>query len=171
MAFEPLTQPASEPYGKFIVDTYRGASPKAIAEYLISLRPQVARAIEARQLWIKELGLLFEEARQGNAAQVTTRAGRLGREHLGSFRDIRGSVERLRPPADCEGAQKSVIAWIDGLVKACEALVEVGNSSSLTGLQVAQRHVTDARHAARRFNSEYSRLVTELRVAVRAARR
>lgn len=147
------------------------ASPLAVAKYLMALRPHVARAIEVRQSWIKELGLLFEDARQGNAQQVTTRAGRLGRDHVGMFRDIRASVERGNAPEGCADLQRSVTAWIQGMVKACEALIEVGNSGQLSGMQVAQRHVTDARHQARRFNSEYNRLVTEIKVAVRTARR
>lgn len=147
------------------------ASPRDIARYLIMMKPLIARAIEVRQSWIRELGMLFEEARQGNAAQVTTRAGRLGRDHVGLFRDVRASCERYQPPAGCEELQRAVMSWIDGLVKACEALVEVGGSGQMVGMQVAQRNVTEARHAARRFNNEYQRLVTELRVAVRAARR
>lgn len=146
-------------------------SPLAVAKYLMALRPHVSRAIEVRQSWIKELGLLFEDARAGNTQQVTTKAGRLGRDHVGMFRDIRASVDRGNPPEGCAEVQRSVVAWIEGMVKACEALIEVGNSGQLSGMQVAQRHVTDARHAARRFNSEYNRLVTEIRVAVRTSRR
>jgi hypothetical protein len=146
-------------------------SPLAVAKYLMALRPHVARAIEVRQSWIKELGLLFEDARQGNAQQVTTRAGRLGRDHVGMFRDIRASVDRGNPPEGCTEVQRSVVAWIEGMVKASEALIEVGNTGQLSGMQVAQRHVTDARHSARRFNAEYNRLVTEIKVAVRTARR
>src|SRR5205085_103173 len=119
-------------------------APMAVARYLMALRPNVSRAIEVRQSWIRELGLLFEEARQGNAQQVTSRAGRLGRDHVGSFRDVRASVERANPPEGCQEVQRSVVAWIDGMVKACEALIEVGSSGALSGMQVAQRHVTDA---------------------------
>jgi hypothetical protein len=147
------------------------ATPRDIARFLVTLKPMVARAIEIRTSWIRELGLLFEEARQGNEAQVTSRAGRLGRDHVGSFRDVRSSVERLQPPEGCGEIHKSVLSWTDALVKACEALIEVGNSGQLAGMQIAQRNVTEARHSARRFNSEYSRLLTELRVAVRSARR
>jgi hypothetical protein len=147
------------------------ASPREVARFLIGLKPIVARAIEVRQSWIKELGVLFEEARAGNAAQVTTRAGRLGREHVGAFRDTRGMAERQKPPDGCQDIQKALLQWLDGLVKASEALVEVGTTGQMAGLQVAQRHVTEARYSARRFNGEYTRLVTELRVAVRAARR
>lgn len=46
------------------------ASPRDIARFLVMLKPQVVRAIEVRTSWIKELGLLFAEASQGNAAQV-----------------------------------------------------------------------------------------------------
>lgn len=88
-----------------------------------------------------------------------------------AFRDVRSSVERLQPPEGCQEISKAVLGWTDSLVKACEALIEVGNSGQLAGMQIAQRNVTEARHAARRFNSEYSRLLTELRVAVRSARR
>jgi hypothetical protein len=147
------------------------ATPREIARFLVAVKPMVARAIEVRASWIKELGLLFAEAQGGNAAQVTSRAGRLGREHVGAFRDVRSSVERVPPPEGCQEIHKSVLVWTDSLVKACEALIEVGNSGQLAGMQIAQRNVTDARHAARRFNSEYNRLLTELRVAVRSARR
>ena len=102
---------------------------------------------------------------------MTTRAGRLGREHVGAFREVRASVGRLSPPEGCQEIHRSVQLWTDSLVKACEALIEVGSSGQLAGMQIAQRNVTDARHAARRFNSEYNRLLTELRVAVRSARR
>ncbi len=147
------------------------SSPKVIAHYLISLKPQVTRAIEVRQSWIKELGKLFEDVRQGSQPQLTARASKLGRDHVGSFREIRAMVERQRPPEGCQEVFKSVFTWVDNMVKASESLIEVGNTNSLAGLQVTQGHVSDARHAARRFNSEYNRLVTDLRVAVRNARR
>jgi hypothetical protein len=147
------------------------ASPREVARFLIGLKPIVARAIEVRQSWIKELGILFEDARAGNAAQVTSRAGRLGREHVGAFRDTRGMAERQKPPDGCQEIHRALMQWLDGLVKASEALIEVGATGHMAGLQVAQRHVTEARYSARRFNGEYTRLVTELRVAVRAARR
>jgi hypothetical protein len=152
-------------------DGSHAASPREVARFLIGLKPIVARAIEVRQSWIKELGVLFEDARAGNAAQVTSRAGRLGREHVGAFRETRGLAERQKPPDTCQDIHRALMQWLDGLVKASEALVEVGSSGQMAGLQVAQRHVTEARHSARRFNGEYTRLVTELRVAVRAARR
>ena len=147
------------------------ASPREVAAFLIALKPIVARAIEIRKSWIKELGLLFEEARQGNPTQVTDQAGRLGRDHVGAFQDVRWSAGRQRPPEGCQDIHRALMAWLGGLVSACEALVDVGSSGEMAGMQVAQRHVAEARHAARRFNGEYSRLVTELRMAVRAARR
>ena len=153
------------------VDRRPTSSPKVIANYLITLKPQVARAIEVRQSWIKELGKLFEDVRQGSQPALTSRASRLGRDHVGPFREIRAIVEHHRPPEGCQEVSRAVLTWVDNMVKACESLVEVGNTNSLAGLQVTQGFVTDARLAARRFNSEYNRLVTELRVAVRNARR
>jgi hypothetical protein len=147
------------------------ATPRQVARFLVVLKPVVARAIEIRASWIKELGLLFAEVQHGNPSQVTARAGRLGRAHVGAFREVRTAAERLSPPEGCQDIHRSVLLWTDSLVKACEALIEVGNSGQLTGMRIAQRNVTEARHAARRFNSEYNRLLTELRVAVRAARR
>ena len=143
------------------------ASPLAVAKYLMALRPYVSRAIEVRQSWIKELGLLFEEARQGN-----TRRSPRGPAASGASTSARSATSAPRstaasPPRGAPRSQRSVVGWIDGMVKACEALIEVGNTGAMAGMQVAQRHVTEARHAARRFNSEYNRLVTEIKVAVR----
>ena len=153
------------------IDRRPTSSPKVIAQYLIALKPQVASAIEVRKSWIKELGKLFEDVQQGSQPALTSRASRLGRDHVGPFREIRAMVEQHRPPEGCQDVFKAVFTWVDNMVKACESLIEVGNTNSLAGLQVTQVFVSDARHAARRFNSEYNRLVTDLRVAVRNARR
>jgi hypothetical protein len=150
---------------------FGAATPREVAGFLITLRPIVARAIEIRRSWIKELGLLFEEARQGNITQVTGQAGRLGRDHVAAFRDVRWSAERQSPPDGCQEIHRALMTWLDGLVSACEALIEVANTGHMAGLKDAQRHVADARYAARRFNGEYARLVAELRMIVRAARR
>jgi hypothetical protein len=177
-AARPPARPARPPREALydeIVDDFSDepsqATPREIARFLIALKPQVARAIEIRVSWIKELGLLFAEVQNGNPTQVTARAGRLGREHVGAFREVRAAVDRLAPPDGCQDIHRSVLLWTDSLVKACEALVEVGSSGQLAGMQLVQRNVTEARHQARRFNSEYNRLLTELRVAVRSARR
>jgi hypothetical protein len=147
------------------------ASPREVARFLIALKPIVAQAIAIRQSWIKELGRLFEEARQGNTAHVTGQAGRLGRDHVTAFREVRWAAEVQQPPPGCRQIYQALMAWLDGLVSACEALIEVGSSGDLGGMQFVQQHVAEARHAARRFNGEYTRLVTELRLAVRTHRR
>ncbi|TAK25460.1 MAG: hypothetical protein EPO26_03580 [Chloroflexota bacterium] len=151
--------------------TPQQATPKDIARFLIHLKPLVARAIEVRQSWIRELSALDAEVKTGSAAQVTARAGRLGREHVTSFREIRSSTERHQAPEGCQEINRIVFAWLDSLVKACDALVEVGSTGQMAGLKIVQQHVSDARASARRFNSEYQRLISELNVAVRAARR
>jgi hypothetical protein len=166
----PADAPADEVYYE-LAGPPAQATPRAIAGFLVTLKPMVARAVEIRASWIKELGLLFAEVQHGNPSQVTARAGRLGREHVGAFREVQTAVDRLAPPEGCQEIFASVLIWTDALVKACEALIEVGNSGQLAGMQIVQRNVTEARHAARRFNSEYNRLLTELRVAVRSARR
>jgi hypothetical protein len=154
------------------VPTGSGAStPRDVARFLVALKPIVARAVEVRQSWVRELGLLFEEARQGNEVQVVGRAGRLGRDHLVALREVRWAAESERPPEGCQDIHRSLMTWLDGLVRACEALIEVGTSGQIAGVNAVQRHVADARYAAKRFNGEYTRLVTELRVAVRSARR
>jgi hypothetical protein len=119
----------------------------------------------------RELGPLFEDVRQGNQAQIIGRAGRLGRDHVDGLLEVHCSAESERPPAGCEDIHRSLMTWLDGLVRAREALIDVGTSGQMAGLRDVQRHVADARHAARRFNGEYARLVSGLRLAVRSVRR
>jgi hypothetical protein len=52
----------------------RNASPRAVALYLVGLRPALGSALLARQEWVRRMGVLMEDARRGNTSVVATGA-------------------------------------------------------------------------------------------------
>ena len=159
-----LTQPAeSRPP--------RVASPRAIADYLLAMRPILVDAVEARRLFIRQLGMLMEEARHGGRAAVTQSAGRIGREQAPVFQQLRNRVERLRAPVGCEECQRAVGLWVDKQSEACAVMERVGMSGDPGKLRDAQRLLGEARAYAHRFNDEYARLAADLRRRVQVVLR
>jgi hypothetical protein len=74
-----------------------------------------------------------------------------------------------RPTA--RGIHPALKRWLDGLVSAPEAPIEVGGSGDLAGLKIVEGHVAEARTGGRRSGCEHARLTSETQPAVRAAGR
>lgn len=149
----------------------RVGSPRAIAEYLLALRPILNDAVEARRVFIRQLGLLIEEARHGGRAGVAQSAGRIGREQGPVFQQLRVRVERVHPPPGCEDCQKMAVLWLEKQNDACAAMDRVGMSGDPGKLRDAQQILGEARAYAHRFNDEYARVAAELRRRVQVALR
>ena len=147
------------------------SSARAIARYLVGLRPVLTDACAIRAQWVHRLGQLISDARSGNVARVTNGSGALGRDFTSQFRAVRGRIDILMPPPECDLCHASVRAWAEALQRSCEALEEVGRSGKMGGLRVAQDRLADARTQAHRFNDEYARLSQELRQRVATLRR
>lgn len=141
----------------------------ANAIYLKTLRLLLDEAIEARRIWVRQLGLLMEEARTAHRSTIVLATGRTGVEQAGAFRSVRGRLERLEVPAASAGCHRAVMRWLDKMVLACEAMVQVGETGELAGLKDTQEQLAASRTDARRFNAEYERLMIELRRRVTSA--
>ena len=131
----------------------------------------LAEACGQRNEWVRQIGLLIEQARSGNVVRIAQGAGQLGRDFGERFRHSRSRLELLRPPPECDVCQAAVRAWAEALLQSCDALAEVGRSGQLGGLRIAQERLAEARIQARRFNDEYARLAGELKRRVATARR
>ncbi|HEV8636510.1 MAG TPA: hypothetical protein VG370_20000 [Chloroflexota bacterium] len=147
----------------------RAPSARDLASYLVALRPILLGATEARRVWVRRIGVLMEDARRGDRAQVASAAGTMGRETLTTFRNSRLRVEQLRPPRGCGECHRALVQWLEKLITACELLAAVGRTGLLEGIHEAQEVLADSRIHAHRFNAEYGRLVGELRRRVAAA--
>jgi hypothetical protein len=148
-----------------------GSSAREVASYLVALRPILSSATEARRTWVKRIGVLMEDARKGNAAQVTRSAGSIGHDTAGVFRSGRARLEQMKPPRTCADCHRSLALWLDKLVKACELLIEVGRTGNLARIRETQELLAESRAHAHQFNAEYARLVGDLRQRVAAAAR
>jgi len=147
------------------------SSARAIARYLVGLRPVLGDACATRNEWVRRLELLVEGAHSEDALRIARRSGSLGREFGQRFRQARSRIDLLSPPPECDLCHAAVRAWAHSLLGSCEALAEVGRSGQLDGLRVAQEQLASARTEGGRFNDECARLSRRLRRRVQIARR
>ena len=147
------------------------STPKAVAVYLTRLRPLLVEATGTRHGFIREIGVLMENARHQNPSVVAQAAGKLGRSQMALFRDVRMQVSALQPPPSCQPCHHSVTTWLDKQISACEVMVDVSVHSDMTRLREVQGLLAEGRLHARRFNGEYGRLVQQLRTVVGASTR
>jgi hypothetical protein len=146
-----------------------GGSARAIATYLVSVRPLLQEVTDSRRAFIRHIGLLMEEARQASRAVVVQAAGRIGRDEGAGFRSLLAQIDGIAPPAGCEPCHSALVRWVELHLAACSVMVDVGTSGDLARLRETQQLLGNARLEAQRFNGEYGRLVTEVRQRVRAA--
>jgi hypothetical protein len=159
----PAARPAPRPPAS--------GSPRATALYLHDLRPLLASAADARRSFVRELGGLMDDASRSTRRMIAQAAGAAGRDHAGYFRQLKVRLEDLSPPAGCQACHHAAQRWVDRHLEASLILAEVGRTGDLARLHETQRRLAAAREHARQLNSEYSRLVEELRQRVKAADR
>src|SRR5688500_17844335 len=114
-----------------MTDRHNGSSAREVAAYLVALRPILSSATEARRTWVKRIGVLMEDARKGNGAQVARSAASIGNDTAGTFRSGRARLEQLKPPRGCAECHRALVLWLEKLVAACDLLIEVGQSGNL----------------------------------------
>lgn len=147
------------------------SSPRATAAYLIQLREPLARASRQRGEWVQRIGRLMDEARHGNPLSIAQSAGAIGREHGAKFREVRSQIAGMRVPPRCMSLQGALQRWLDKLIEACDLLVSVAHTGRVGYLRKTHQLFVEGRHHAQQFNSEYCRLVEDLRARVAAAGR
>jgi len=145
-------------------------SPRAIAAYLTTLKPALARATSSRQGWVRDIGVLLEDARQQHTAIVASSAARVERAQLILFREVQREIGPLPQTPDCEALHRAVTSWLDRQIGACELMVDVGLRGDLSRLKEVQGLLAEGRFHARTFNDEYARLVAMIRFIARDAR-
>jgi hypothetical protein len=148
-----------------------GATPRDVAGYLVELRGPLAEATHHRKMWVQRIGALMEDARDGHPLTITQSAGQIGREYSASFRRIRESYERLRPPPTCISVHGAFGRWLDKLIEACDLLLSVARTGDIQRLRETQGLFSEGRRHAHVFNEEYARLVDNLRQRVIAVQR
>ena len=141
------------------------SSPRAVASYLIQLRPYLSEASGARQAMIRSLTGLADDIRRGGPF-VPERAHVIGRERIVTFFTVRDKIAQLTVPPACESCHLTLGRWLDRLIDCCEVVSIVGRTGDVTYLHQAQALLLEAREYARGFNDEYGRIVQELRNSV-----
>jgi hypothetical protein len=147
------------------------SSGRAIARYLVGLRPVLGDACATRDEWVGGLGLLIQDAQSGDVAGAARQAGKLGHELGQRFQQTRSRIDLLSPPPECDDCHAAVRAWADSLSTSCAALADMGRDGQLDRLREARDRLAEARSLAGRFNDEQARLSQGLRRRVQLARR
>jgi hypothetical protein len=127
-------------------------------------------AIRNRHRLVRHLGSLLEVARTSHRGAIVSAVGRVGGEHRRELETLRRRLDYLDVPLPAQICHDAVVTWLDEMIAACTAMVEVGETRQLRRLRETQEHLAASRVGARRFNSEYERLLVELRQRVDAAR-
>jgi len=143
--------------------TPNGGSPVEVVRYLRQLSELLVKVSDVRRGWIHELQPIIEEAYHRDPTAVARQAAQLGRAQLGPFRDARLALGRMRPPGDCLACHAAAASWLDHHVTACERLIRLGDIRDVKRLATAREPLDEARAAAQRINTEYARLVANLR--------
>ena len=143
---------------------------RAVAAYLVALRPILGHATQTRHAWVKRIGLLMADTRLGNPQLLTQQAGQIGRENGASFRDAQKALERLTPPSECADCHVTLSSWLSKLIQSCDVLAEIGRSGELKRMKETQHLLTEGRVHAQAFNDEYARLCQVLREHVSAVK-
>jgi hypothetical protein len=139
------------------------STPVVVVTYLRALRPDIARVTESRQLFIRRIGLLMEQVRQGDTAGFGEAAGAAGREAAADFRYARAALAARPAPPVCEGCLDAALTWIDMLIAAADVLAEIGMLDEPARLREVQALLAEGRAFSNRFRAQYEMIVQQLR--------
>lgn len=144
------------------------SSPRAVATFLTSMKPYLNEVTRSRAQWIRDIGVLLEDARRQHASVVAQGATRVGRAQVVIFREAHTRIAAIGAPADCEVIHRAVLTWLDKQMAACDVMVDVGLRGDLPRLREVQGLLAEGRFHAQKFNDEFVRLVALVRAAARA---
>jgi hypothetical protein len=111
----------------------------------------------------------MDESSRASRTVITQAAGRAGRDRGDDFRRLKSQVDQLLPPAPCLGCHVAVQRWLERHGEACAVMMDIGLTGQLGRMRETQHLLGEARAHARELNSEYSRLLDDVRQRVRAA--
>jgi hypothetical protein len=146
--------------------TSKGTSPVEVVQYLRALSGLLEKVSATRREWIQQLQPLVSDAYHRDPTALARQAAALGREQIAPFKATRAELARLRPPADCVQCHAAAASWLDHHVTACERLIRLCDIRDVKHLASFREPLDEARSAARRINTEYARLVADLRRCV-----
>jgi hypothetical protein len=169
---EALPAPPPPPPEPAAVGPARPLSPtRAVALYLTQLRQLLAEATESRRAWVRQIGIMMQDARTRPMAMVSPTAGKIGAEQLTRFGEMRERLGKLEPPPSCDELQTLLHVWIERHMEVCQILVEFGRTGDLARLRASQGLLAEGRADLQRFQAEYTRRVAALRHKVDAAKK
>lgn len=137
----------------------RDASPRVIARYLASLKPVLANATDARNIWVRYLG---ELARRENLADAHTEAVQFALARGQQFNDARRAIMAAPVPPGYDAMHQAVDGWLQGLLASCEYMVRSHAPLERATLERIQDVLREAGAKADKFNAQRQSAVQSL---------
>lgn len=143
---------------------------RALANYLTHLRQVLNEATDSRRAWVRQIGIMMQDARTRPLAMVTPTAVKIGTEQLDAFNELRAKLNALDPPPGCGDLQALLHTWIDRHAAICRVLIDFGNTGELPRLKATQGLLAEGRADMQRFQAQYVLKVAQLKQRIEAVR-
>lgn len=139
------------------------AQARLLARYLLRVRRLLRETMASRRSWLRQIGILIQDARFKPAGMVAPIVARVGHEQAAIFMAMRDRLSALRMPFECLTLHATTLGWFDKQVVACDVLVRIGTAGDLSRLREAQHALADGREDSERMEIELKRMVSVLR--------
>ncbi len=142
----------------------RDNSPRAVAQYMASLKPILASATEARGTWVH---YVLELTHRDDLASSQAEIARVALTQSHVFSDARRQLSTVHVPPGFEPMHRAVEAWLAMLARSCDAVVRSSAPLDQARLERLRDILREAGAKADQFNEERSAAVQALHEAQR----
>ena len=100
------------------------AQRRRLLVYVMRARVPIRQAAAARQLWIADLGKVYEAIRTSPIPVVLERAGDAGFRYEPAFRESLSLAQSIEAPPEAEELHQALVDWLTATHGACLALMD-----------------------------------------------
>jgi hypothetical protein len=142
------------------------AARRRVVLYFARARMPIRQATTVRQLWIADLGQVYEAIRTSPTEMILERAGDVGMRHEEGFRQALLLTQALQPPPECEEVHQALVNWLTYLHSACLALMDARRLKDRSMLGMFRERLGLARRHAQTLALLRNQLVTVYKLRI-----
>ena len=140
---------------------------RQVIAYIRRVRVPIRQAAAARQVWIADLGKVYEAIWTCPTQLILERAGEVSYNHEPSFRDSLSIAQSIEPTIECLAVHEALVGWLTSLHSACLALMDARRLKDRSLLGSFREHLSTARRQARTLAAEREVLFSSFRLNIR----
>ena len=161
-----LQRPKPPPVESLSPDQFR-VSRRHVIAYIHRVRVPIRQAAAARQVWIADLGKVYEAIRTSPTQLILEKAGEVGYNHEPSFRDALSLAQSIEPTIECLAVHEALVGWLTSLHSACLSLMDARRLKDRSLLGSFREHLSTARRQAATLAAEREELFSSYRLNIR----